>query len=85
MFPVGDVTAGAVALRTALADGRLRERLRTSAERPPRTYTAANMVDGYRHIYEEMLAGRRHLDVSAPDAASSFVSLVLPCWTVASR
>jgi glycosyltransferase involved in cell wall biosynthesis len=59
VFPVGDVTAGAVALRTALADASLRERLRTTARRTADGYTAANMVDGYRHIYEEVSARQR--------------------------
>lgn len=59
VFPVGDVTAGAAALRTALADATLRTRLRTAGRATAEGYTAANMVDGYRHIYETVSARQR--------------------------
>ncbi len=60
-FPVGDIAAGATALRELLVDGALRDRLRTSARSTAQNYTAENMVDGYRRIYERLPAGRRSL------------------------
>ena len=58
-FPVGDVAAGASALTTLLQDDGLRTRLQASSRETAQNYTAANMVDGYRRIYERVSARRR--------------------------
>jgi glycosyltransferase involved in cell wall biosynthesis len=58
-FPVGDVEAGARALRELLVDESLRERLRGEATTTAQAYTAESMVDGYRQIYARVAAGRR--------------------------
>jgi glycosyltransferase involved in cell wall biosynthesis len=58
-FPIGDVVAGAAALRKLLGDRPLRERLRTEARSSAQAHTAENMVEDYRRIYERVPAGRR--------------------------
>jgi glycosyltransferase involved in cell wall biosynthesis len=57
-FPVGDVAAGATALNELLVDVGLGDRLSSSARSTAQTYTAENMVDGYRRIYERVAAER---------------------------
>jgi glycosyltransferase involved in cell wall biosynthesis len=51
-FPVGDVAAATASLRRLLADSRLRRCLGDGARRTATQYTAANMVEGYRRLYE---------------------------------
>jgi glycosyltransferase involved in cell wall biosynthesis len=50
-FAVGDVAAGAVALRELLTDTEQRHRLGAAAAAVAGGYTVANMVDQYRRLY----------------------------------
>jgi glycosyltransferase involved in cell wall biosynthesis len=66
-FDVGDVAAGAVALRRALGDETLRQKLSAGARASSARFEQSAMVDSYLAVYDR----NRHHDDTAPAPAAT--------------
>lgn len=68
-FPVGDIDAGAAALRRLLVDSALRQRLGDRGVETAEEYAVENMVDEYQRLYEVrgLLAGSASAGTASSD------------------